>query len=82
MSQILSFRGRNALSGFRIAKLTAALAAAGLRPASIAAEYHHFASVTRALSTAERGTLEHYFAVGLQSHRHRPPVRAGRDRTH
>ena len=64
MSQILSFRGRNALSGFRIAKLTAALAAAGLRPASIAAEYHHFASVTRALSTAERGTLERILTYG------------------
>ena len=64
MSQILGFRGRNALSGFRIAKLIAALAAAGLRPASIAAEYHHFVSVTRALSAAERDTLERILTYG------------------
>ena len=64
MSQILSLRGRNALSGFRIAKLTEALTGAGLRPASITAEYHHFASVKRALSAAERATLERILTYG------------------
>ncbi len=64
MSQILSLRGRNALSGFRIAKLTEALTGAGLRPVSITAEYQHFASVTRALSAAEHATLERILTYG------------------
>jgi phosphoribosylformylglycinamidine synthase len=64
MSHILSFRGRSAISGFRLAKLDAALKAAGIQVASIAAEYLHFASVTRALSEAERATLERILTYG------------------
>ena len=64
MPQILSLPGRNALSEFRVAKLSAALAQAGLRGASITAEFHHFASLKRALSGAERAVLERILTYG------------------
>ncbi len=64
MSQILSLRGRNALSGFRVTKLTEALTRAGLHPVSITAEFHHFASITRALGSTERGVLERILTYG------------------
>ena len=52
MPQLLTLRGRHALSPFRVAKLQAALAASrpGHAVASIAAEYWHFVAVERALS--------------------------------
>ena len=65
MSQILSLPGRNALSEFRVAKLSAALAQAGLRGASITAEFHHLASLKRALSGAERAVLERAYEERL-----------------
>ena len=64
MTQILSLPGRDALSEFRVAKLTEALTRAGLRLASISAEFHHFASVRRALSSAEQATLERILTYG------------------
>ena len=67
MPQILSLPGRNALSEFRVAKLSAALAHTGLRIASITAEFHHFASLKRALSDAERGVLERILTYGPAS---------------
>jgi len=67
MPQILSLPGRNALSEFRLAKLSAALALAGLRIASITAEFHHFASLKRALRDAERGVLERILTYGPAS---------------
>ena len=52
MPQLLTLRGRHALSPFRVAKLHAALAAA--RPdhaiASIAADFWHFVEIERPLS--------------------------------
>ena len=64
MTQILSLPGRNALSEFRVAKLSVALTRAGLRLASISAESHHFASVRRALTAAEQATLERILTYG------------------
>ena len=64
MSQILSLRGRNALSGFRLAKLVEALACAGLGAVTVTAEYHHFASLKRALGDTERGVLERLLTYG------------------
>jgi phosphoribosylformylglycinamidine synthase len=64
MSHILSLRGRSALSGFRLAKLDAALKAAGIQPAAITAEYLHFASVTRTLNAAEHATLARILTYG------------------
>ncbi|MDB5812167.1 MAG: phosphoribosylformylglycinamidine synthase [Betaproteobacteria bacterium] len=64
MSRTLSLRGRNALSGFRTRKLTAALQQARLNLSSISAEYWHFVSITRELTGDERAILERILAYG------------------
>ncbi len=63
---LLSLRGRQALSPFRVAKLFAALSAVlpRHRVASIAATYWHFADTARPLSEAERSTLEQLLTYG------------------
>jgi len=65
MAEHLSLRGRNALSPFRIAKLLSNLA--GTHVSGIAAEYWHFVQTERALSAAERATLERLLTYGPQA---------------
>ncbi len=64
MPQILSLRGRNALSEFRTRKLNAALAQAPLELTGISAEFWHFVSVLRPLTAEERATLERLLTYG------------------
>src|SRR4029079_19484458 len=56
MPQLLTLRGRHALSPFRVAKLHAALAAArpGNRVSFVHAEYWHYVEVDRELEPSER----------------------------
>ncbi|HTP48550.1 MAG TPA: phosphoribosylformylglycinamidine synthase [Casimicrobiaceae bacterium] len=65
MAELLSLRGRNALSPFRIAKLLSNLA--GTHVSGIAAEYWHFVQTERALSVPERATLERLLTYGPQA---------------
>ena len=64
--ELLSLRGRSALSAFRVAKLLDGLAAA--RPAhpvvGVAANWQHFVEVSRPLAAAERATLERLLTYG------------------
>src|SRR6185436_18000104 len=66
MPQLLTLRGRHALSPFRVAKLRAALAA--FRPvnavSSVSAEYWHFVELDRELSSTERDTLDRLLTYG------------------
>ena len=66
MPHLLTLRGRHALSPFRVAKLHAALAASrpGHAVLSIAADYWHFVALERALSGAERETLDRLLTYG------------------
>src|SRR6185369_3983807 len=63
---LVSLRGRSALSPFRVAKLLAALSAAtpSHRVASLTATYWHFAEVSRPLERAERATLTRLLEYG------------------
>src|SRR5450631_94491 len=56
MPELISLRGRNALSPFRIDKLLTSLAST--RITGVAADFWHFVQTTRPLSVAERNTLE------------------------
>ena len=66
MPHLLTLRGRNALSPFRITKLKAAIAAA--RPGHlierIGAAYWHFVEVERELNPAEHATLARLLTYG------------------
>jgi phosphoribosylformylglycinamidine synthase len=64
--ELLSLRGRAALSPFRLAKLREAVSAAlpTHRVASIAATWWHFVELTRALQAPERATLERLLTYG------------------
>ena len=66
MADILSLRGRPALSPFRLAKLRSALAA--IRPdhgiTGLAATWWHFVEVARPLTPGERDKLERLLAYG------------------
>ncbi len=66
MAELLSLRGRSALSPFRVAKLLAGLAAAhpGHRVAALAASFWHFAECDRPLAERERNTLERLLTYG------------------
>ncbi|HYR00717.1 MAG TPA: phosphoribosylformylglycinamidine synthase, partial [Casimicrobiaceae bacterium] len=68
MSQLLTLRGRRALSPFRVDKLQSAFAA--LRPGhsvgGIAATFWHFVELARELAPAERATLERLLTYGPQ----------------
>jgi phosphoribosylformylglycinamidine synthase len=79
MADILSLRGRTALSPFRLAKLRTALSAAhpnhGIT--GLAATFWHFAEVARPLTAGERDTLERLLmgrASKKRQGRHRLPV--------
>jgi len=64
--EILSLRGRPALSPFRIAKLHEALSRArpSHRVAALSARHWHFVETARPLSASERSTLERILAYG------------------
>src|SRR5262245_33478399 len=66
MPHLLTLRGRNALSSFRVAKLLAALSAS--RPhhaiAGLAATFWHFVETERALDGPERLTLDRILSYG------------------
>ena len=65
MAELISLRGRNALSPFRIDKLLTSLATTRVR--GLAAEFWHFVQTTRALSVSERDTLKRILAYGPHS---------------
>ena len=62
MAELLSLRGRNALSSFRVAKLLSSLT--GTRVAAVAAVYWHFIRTSHALTAAERATLDRLLTYG------------------
>jgi phosphoribosylformylglycinamidine synthase len=66
MPHLLTLRGRNALSAFRVAKLLTALAA--LRPAHaitrLTAAFWHFVDCERELTPPERATLDRILTYG------------------
>jgi phosphoribosylformylglycinamidine synthase len=64
--ELLSLRGRAALSPFRVAKLRERLAgvAPSNRITSLAASWWHFVEVTRSLAPDERATLERLLTYG------------------
>ena len=66
MPQLLTLRGRHALSPFRVAKLEAALAASrpDHRVAGVSAIWWHFVEVERNLAPAERAILERLLTYG------------------
>ncbi len=69
-SEILSLRGRSALSPFRIAKLMASLSAArpGHGIAAVAATFRHFVEAERPLDERERETLDRLLTYGPRMH--------------
>ncbi|MBK6334719.1 MAG: phosphoribosylformylglycinamidine synthase [Betaproteobacteria bacterium] len=68
MPQLLTLRGRNALSPFRVAKLTCALAQSlpGHDIAGVAAAWWHFVEIERPLEALERPTLDRILTYGPQ----------------
>src|SRR5215469_7447803 len=62
MAELLSLRGRNALSPFRITKLLSNLA--GTHITGIAAEFWHFVQSDRVLTPTERATLDRILTYG------------------
>ncbi|MGH8799212.1 MAG: phosphoribosylformylglycinamidine synthase, partial [Casimicrobiaceae bacterium] len=62
MAELLSLRGRTALSSFRVAKLLSSLT--GTRVAGIDAVYWHFVKSARELSVAERAMLDRLLRYG------------------
>ena len=68
MAELISLRGRNALSPFRIDKLLTSLATT--RVSGLAADFWHFVQTSRALSVPERDTLERILIYGSHSTEH------------
>jgi phosphoribosylformylglycinamidine synthase len=68
MAELLSLRGRNALSPFRIAKLLSNLA--GTRVTGLTADFWHFVRTQRNLNAGERATLDRILSYGPQSAAH------------
>jgi len=68
MAALLSLRGRNALSPFRIAKLLSNLA--GTRISGIAADFWHFVQSEPELIAQERATLERLLTYGPRGDAH------------
>src|SRR5450755_2026473 len=62
MPELISLRGRNALSPFRITNLLTSLAST--RISGVVADFWHFVQTTRPLSVAERNTLERILTYG------------------
>ena len=68
MPQIVSLRGRNALSGFGSRKLTEALHEARLNLTGVSAEFWHFIQVSRALDGDQHAILERVLIYGPVAH--------------
>ena len=68
MAELLSLRGRNALSPFRLTKLSSNLA--GTRVSGITADFWHFVALARELSAGERATLERILTYGSRAAAH------------
>src|SRR5258706_1890797 len=64
MPDVLTLRGRNALSEFRLKKLTQALKRTAPAIAAITAEYWHFAALKVALQPPQRKVLERILTYG------------------
>ncbi len=64
MPDLLTLRGRNALSEFRLKKLTQALKRTAPAIAAITAEYWHFAALKTALQPPQRKILERILTYG------------------
>ena len=81
MPQLLTLRGRHALSPFRVAKLHAALAAAhpGNSVSSVSAQYWHFVETERTLESSERQTLDRLLTYGSHDPQADAGARAERD---
>ncbi|HYJ20352.1 MAG TPA: phosphoribosylformylglycinamidine synthase, partial [Burkholderiales bacterium] len=67
MPDLLTLRGRNALSDFRLKKLTQPLKQSAPGIAAITAEYWHFVSLRAPLSPAEYKVLERILVYGPAS---------------
>ena len=67
MPQILQLRGPRAASEFRLAKLLAALKKIDPAVRAVAAEYHHFVELDRALGDPERARLERLLDYGAKA---------------
>ena len=65
MAELLSLRGRNALSPFRIAKLLSNLAGTGVP--GLTAEFWHFVQTERDLNAPSARTLDRILSYGPQS---------------
>src|SRR5438874_4148985 len=68
MAELLSLRGRNALSPFRVTKLLSNLA--GTRISGFTADFWHFVQLQRELTRAERETLDRVLTYGPRSAEH------------
>src|SRR3982751_2850721 len=64
MPQILSLRGRNALSEFRLRKLQQALEKARLKLSRISAEHWHFVSCSKSLDSNQTAVLHRLLSYG------------------
>ncbi|HWA14533.1 MAG TPA: phosphoribosylformylglycinamidine synthase [Burkholderiales bacterium] len=67
MPDLLTLRGRNALSDFRLRKLSQTLHETTPAVAAISADYWHFIALRRPLSGQERGVLEKLLVYGPAS---------------
>ena len=65
MAELLTLRGRNALSQFRVAKLLHSLAGSSIR--AISADFWHFVQTSRKFDSAERETLDRLLSYGPHS---------------
>jgi phosphoribosylformylglycinamidine synthase len=68
MAELLTLRGRNALSQFRVAKLLDSLAGSPIR--EISADFWHFVQASRNLDSAERETLDRLLSYGPHASGH------------
>jgi phosphoribosylformylglycinamidine synthase len=68
MAELLSLRGRNALSPFRVTKLLSNLA--GTRVSGIDADFWHFVQTARELTATERAMLERVLTYGPRGVEH------------
>jgi phosphoribosylformylglycinamidine synthase len=67
MPGLLTLRGRNALSDFRLKKLSQRLHSIAPAITSVSAEYWHFVSLSDVLSAAQRQILDHILTYGAIS---------------
>src|SRR5438034_575076 len=68
MAELLTLRGRNALSPFRVAKLLSSLA--GSQVHAITADFWHFVQSSHPLEASERQTLDRLLSYGAHTAEH------------